>query len=185
MADNALINTLLLANTDESASSLRRALDCTSRLWVSNTTDSALDILNDSSIELIISTQDFASSMGLNFFEQIMPEYPDPVRIMITEKEDLDSVVEAINKGRIYKYILQPWTDEQIVTVVREASDLFHLRTDLDKKVIEFSDQLIQAELNIESIIEDIQASDTLTPQQKFDFITRLKSTISLLDSPD
>ena len=90
MADNALINTLLLANTDEAASSLRRALDCTSNLWVSTITDNALKVLHASSIELIISTQDFASSQGLNFFEQIMPEFPDPVRIMITEKEGLD-----------------------------------------------------------------------------------------------
>ena len=143
MADNALINTLLLANTDEAASSLRRALDCTSNLWVSTITDNALNVLHASSIELIISTQDFASSQGLNFFEQIMPKFPDPVRIMITEKEGLDSVVDAINKGRIYKYILQPWTDEQIVTVVQEASDLYHLRTSLEKRVSEFSDQLI------------------------------------------
>ena len=98
MADNALINTLLLANSDDVASSFRRALGSTSKLWVSNTTDNALNVLSGSSIELIISTPDYASSSGLHFFEQIMPEYPDPVRIMIAEQSELDSVIEAINK---------------------------------------------------------------------------------------
>ena len=104
---------------------------------------------------------------------------------MITEKEGLDSVVDAINKGRIYKYILRPWTEEQIVTVVREASDLFHLRTNLDKRVSQFNDQLIQAELNLESLIEDIKSLKMISPQTKFNFITRLKSTITLLESPE
>ncbi len=50
-----------------------------------------------------------------------MPEFPDLVRIMITEKDGLASVIEAINKGRIYKYIVRHWTEEQINTVVQEA----------------------------------------------------------------
>ena len=53
-----------------------------------------------------------------------MTQFPDPVRIMIAEKEGLESVIEAINKGQIYKYVLRPWTDDQISTIVREASDL-------------------------------------------------------------
>ena len=95
---------------------------------------------------------------------------------MITEEEGLDSVVEAINKGRIYKYNLRPWTEEQVVTVVREPSDLYHLRTNLDKRVSQFNDQLIQAELNLESL-------NMISPQTKFDYITRLKSTIAFFKS--
>ena len=114
-----------------------------------------------------------------------MPEYLDPVRIMITEKDDLDSVIEAINKGRIYKYIVRPWSVTQVATVVGEASDLYHLRTDLEEKVFNYNEQLIQAELNLESIIEDIQASDKLDSQTKFDYIARLKSTITLLGEPE
>ena len=110
MADNALINTLLLANSIDLALPLREALSDTSKVWVSTTTDGALDVLSDSSIELIISTTDFASS-GLSFFEQIMPDHPDPIRILISEQDKMDNAIDAINKGRIYKYILNPWTE--------------------------------------------------------------------------
>ena len=183
MADNALINTLLLANSIDLALPLREALSDTSKVWVSTTTDGALDVLSDSSIELIISTTDFASS-GLSFFEQIMLYHPDPIRILISEQDKMDNAIDAINKGRIYKYILNPWTDEDIVTIAREASELYHLRTDLNKKVSEFSEQLIQAELNLEALIEDIEASKALDAQTKLDYITRLKSTITLLGTP-
>ena len=112
MADNALINTLLLAESEEVASSFRRLLDSTSNLFVSNTTDAAINYLSDSPFELIISTPGFASSTGFHFFEEIMTQFPDPVRIMIAEKEGLESVIEAINKGQIYKCVLRPWTDD-------------------------------------------------------------------------
>ena len=69
----------------------------TSKVWVSNTTDGALDVLSDSSIELIISTTDFASSR-LSFFEQIMPDHPDPIRILISEQDKMDNAIDAQTK---------------------------------------------------------------------------------------
>ena len=185
MADSALINSLLLAESEEVASSSRRALDSTSNLFVSNTTDAAINYLSDSPFELIISTPGFASSTGFHFFEEIMTQFPDPVRIMIAEKEGLESVIEAINKGQIYKCVLRPWTDDQISTIVREASDLYHMRTSLDDRVNQFNEQLIQAEHNLEALIQDIQMNEILSISEKFDLITILKSTITLLESPE
>ena len=114
-----------------------------------------------------------------------MTQFPDPVRIMIAEKEGLESVIEAINKGQIYKYVLRPWTDDQISTIVREASDLYHMRTCLDDRVNQFNEQLIQAELNLEALIQDIQMNEILSVSEKFDLITILKSTITLLESQE
>lgn len=114
-----------------------------------------------------------------------MTQFPDPVRIMIAEKEGLESVIEAINKGQIYKYVLRPWTDDQISTIVREASDLYHMRTSLDDRVNQYNEQLIQAELNLEALIQDIQMNEILSVSEKFDLITILKSTITLLESPE
>ena len=94
-------------------------------------------------------------------------------------------VEEAINKGQIYKYVLRPWTDDQISTIVREASDLYHMRTSLDDRVNQFNEQLIQAELNLEALIQDIQMNEILCLSEKFDLITILKSTITLLESPE
>jgi response regulator RpfG family c-di-GMP phosphodiesterase len=184
MEDESKVNTLLLANNDEVISSFRRALSSTSNLLTSSSTEGALEILAGSEIEVIISTPDFASSSGLHFFEQIMPDFPDPVRILITDKDDLDAVIEAINKGQIYKYVVRPWTDRQIDNILKEASKLYHLRTDLDKKVSDYNEQLLQVELNLESLIEDIEASGQINTNVKFDYITRLKSTITLLGTP-
>ena len=50
MADNALINTLLLTNIVDLSLPVRKALSDVSMVWVSITTDGVLDVLSDSSI---------------------------------------------------------------------------------------------------------------------------------------
>ena len=68
--------------------------------------------------------------------------------------------------------------------ILKEALELYHLRTDLDRKVSDYNEQLLQVELNLESLIEDIEASHQINTNVKFDYITRLKSTITLLGTP-
>jgi len=177
--------TLLLADNQDVITSFRSALFDSSELLVASTTAQALNYLESSKVEVIISCPKFSNSTGIHFFEQIMTDHPDPVRILITEKNDLDCVLDAINQGRIYKYILKPWDASQLDNLVSEASKLYSLRTDLEKRVSNYNEQLLQVELNLESLIEDLDTSNELSTNAKFDLITRLKSTIALLGIPD
>jgi len=176
---------LLLADRPEVINSFQVALSSSIELQVASTTAQALNYLESTEVEVIISCTKFSSSTGIHFFEQIMSEYPDPVRILITDKDNLDCVIEAINKGRIYKYILKPWDESQLQKLVCEASKLYSLRTDLEKRVSNYNEQLLQVELNLESLIVDIDVSNELSTNAKFDLITRLKSSINLLGIPD
>ena len=177
--------TLLLADNKDVITSFRSALTASAELLVASTTAQALNYLESSKVEVIISCPKFSNSTGIHFFEQIMSDHPDPVRILITEKNDLDTAIDAINKGRIYKYILKPWDESQLGELVCEASKLYSLRTDLEKRVSNYNEQLLQVELNLESLIDDIDTSNELSTNSKFDLITRLKSTIILLGIPD
>ena len=180
-----LSRTLLLADKPEVINSFQGALSASAELLVASTTAQALNYLESTEVEVIISCPKFSTSTGIHFFEQIMSDFPDPVRILITDKENLDYVIEAINNGRIYKYILQPWDESQLEELVCEASKLYSLRTDLEKRVSNYNEQLLQVELNLESLIDDIDTSKELSTDSKFDLITRLKSTITLLGIPD
>jgi len=180
-----LSRTLLLADKPEVINSFQGALSASAELLVASTTAQALNYLESTEVEVIISCPKFSTSTGIHFFEQIMSDFPDPVRILITDKENLDYVIEAINNGRIYKYILQPWDESQLEELVCEASKLYSLRTDLEKRVSNYNDQLLQVELNLESLIVDIETSKELSTDSKFDLLTRLRSTITLLGIPD
>jgi len=47
---------------------------------------------------------------------------------LLTGHADIDAVIDAINKGQIYKYIAKPWNESELKAMVNEAAMLFHER---------------------------------------------------------
>ena len=50
-------------------------------------------------IDVVISDQKMPDISGVEFFEMIMADHPDPVRMLLTGHADIDAVIDAINKG--------------------------------------------------------------------------------------
>jgi FixJ family two-component response regulator len=48
--------------------------------------------------------------------------------MLLTGHADIDAVIDAINKGQIYKYIAKPWNESELRDLVKEASALYHDR---------------------------------------------------------
>jgi response regulator RpfG family c-di-GMP phosphodiesterase len=65
---------------------------------------------------------------GSEFFQRIKDSDPEVVRLLITGYADLQSVIQAINQGHIYRYITKPWDSTEIRTIVREACQRYRMR---------------------------------------------------------
>lgn len=86
-----------------------------------NTSD-ALTILEENpDISVILSDQKMPDQTGVEFFEEIRTKYPGPVRILITGYTDIESVINAINRGHVFRYIKKPWTDVDVQSAIEEA----------------------------------------------------------------
>ncbi len=84
----------------------------------------ALDILEqEGEIAVIISDQRMPYMSGTEFLSLTASQYPDIIRIILTGYTDVDDLVEAINTGKVFKYVTKPWDDEELKTVVRQAVD--------------------------------------------------------------
>ncbi len=74
-------------------------------------------------LRIIFSDQRMPGRSGTALFEEIRERYPLPVRILLTAyTEDLNTVVDAINKGNVYRYARKPWILEDIRTIISEAN---------------------------------------------------------------
>ena len=62
---------------------------------------------------------------GVQFFEEMRDTYEDPVRMLITGYTDIESVIDAVNRGHIFRYIKKPWTDSDIRSAIEEASKFY------------------------------------------------------------
>jgi response regulator RpfG family c-di-GMP phosphodiesterase len=79
-------------------------------------------------ISLIISDQRMPGMTGSQFLEQAVGLAPHAMRFILTGYADLDAVIDAVNKGRIHRYISKPWNDEEMLAQVRAALAQVELR---------------------------------------------------------
>lgn len=84
----------------------------------------ALDLLaQESDIAVIISDQRMPIMSGTEFLSLTATQYPDIIRIILTGYTDVEDLVEAINAGKVFKYVTKPWEAEELKAVVRQALD--------------------------------------------------------------
>lgn len=76
-------------------------------------------------ISIVLSDQRMPDKTGVQFFEEMREQYPNPIRMLITGYTDIESVIDAVNKGHIFRYIKKPWTDVDIKTAIDEASKFY------------------------------------------------------------
>ncbi|MBD1940573.1 response regulator [Microcoleus sp. FACHB-68] len=84
----------------------------------------ALDILATAGdIAVIISDQRMPLMSGTEFLSLTATQYPDVIRIILTGYTDVEDLVEAINSGKVFKYVTKPWDAVQLLALVRQAVD--------------------------------------------------------------
>ena len=84
----------------------------------------ALEILSkEGDVAVIISDQRMPMMSGTEFLSLTATQYPDIIRIILTGYTDVEDLVEAINAGKVFKYVTKPWDDEELKRVVRQAAE--------------------------------------------------------------
>jgi DNA-binding NtrC family response regulator len=85
-------------------------------------------ILDSQEIGVIITDQRMPGMTGIEFLESILPVYPDTIRILLTGFSDINAVMDAINRGQVYKYLVKPWQNDELKMYIENALEIFSLR---------------------------------------------------------
>ncbi len=105
-------------------------------------------ILEEQEIGVIITDQRMPVMTGIEFLESILNVYPDTIRILLTGFSDMNAVMDAINRGQVYKYLVKPWQNDELRLYIQNALEIYHLR--LENK--DLAKQLKQANLELERL---------------------------------
>jgi response regulator RpfG family c-di-GMP phosphodiesterase len=89
----------------------------------------ALAILNERDFAVIISDQKMPEMLGLDFLIESRRIRPHASRILITAVLSLPTIVDAINKGEIFRFVAKPWLREELIATVRNAVQRHELVT--------------------------------------------------------
>jgi len=97
--------------------------------------DEALSVLKKTEIQLIVSDQRMPGMTGVEFLEKALPIYPDAIRIVLTGFSDIAAIIDAINKGKVFRYISKPWDETELRMTIENARMLFKLQLN-NKKLL-------------------------------------------------
>ena len=108
------------------------------KVFIASSGAEGLNILNDErDIQVIICDQRMPHSTGVEFFQVVRKAHPYPVRILLTGYTDVEAIIDAINKGEIFRYIKKPWDELELQNAIQNAHELYTTRWQLRRKVSE------------------------------------------------
>lgn len=81
----------------------------------------ALGRLKEQVFSVVITDQQMPMLTGLEFLSQVKQMQPDATRILITAVLNLSTVIDSINKGEIFRFIVKPWLREELLVTVKNA----------------------------------------------------------------
>lgn len=110
--------------------SFRREFD----IFTTTSAQDAVQHLNEHEVHVVISDQKMPDVSGVEFFEMIIPDFPDPARILLTGYSDLEAVIDAINKGQIFRYLTKPWDENDVRMSIKNGYDMWESRVELRER---------------------------------------------------
>ena len=115
----------------------------------------ALESFDDNpDVAIIIADQKMTGMSGVELLTALHEIDSTPIRIVLTAYSDFQDIIEAINRGRIYEYILKPWDEEDLRAVLKKAAEKFLLARENIRLIAELqrkNDELSQANLQLKN----------------------------------
>jgi len=123
LAHSKKSRTLLLVDDEENiVSSLRRLLRRDGYHIVTACSGAeGLRRLAEHEIDVIVSDQRMPGMTGVEFLHRAKDLYPQTIRMVLSGYTELQSIIDAVNEGAIYKFLTKPWDDERLRGHVAEA----------------------------------------------------------------
>jgi len=81
--------------------------------------------LDDESYAIVVSDMRMPQMDGVELLNRLATEYPDTIRIMLTGNSDQQTAMDAVNQGRVYKFLTKPCSAADLKTTLEEALTLY------------------------------------------------------------
>ena len=134
--DNHGFNILYVDDEENNLTSFRAALRRYYHIFTAQSGAEGMEIISKNDIHIIVTDQRMPNMTGVQFLQHI-PDEPDNIRMILTGFSDMEAIIEAINTGKVYRYITKPWDKDELKITIDNALEAVRLRRDNKHLVLE------------------------------------------------
>jgi sigma-B regulation protein RsbU (phosphoserine phosphatase) len=163
ISSNPIYSVLYVDESEQNLESFESAFSQDYHIYTATSGRAGLEIMEQKTMQLVIADQRMPDMSGIELLERIMVEYPDCMRMIMTGMGDQDVVMEAFNRGYIYRYVAKPWKTEDLKMSIDSAMEMYNLKVqnrdlinyledakrNLEQKVMERTREIERQKMNI------------------------------------
>jgi response regulator RpfG family c-di-GMP phosphodiesterase len=123
----------------------------------------ALQVLQKQPVHVIMADQRMPHMTGVELLCRVQSQCPEAVRIVFTGYADIKAVIDAINQGRIYRYLTKPWDSDELRGLLHQACAEHDRIVERKRLLTDLRDHLAQG-LALETGLREAQYG-TLNPE--------------------
>lgn len=153
--------------------SIRRALHKTDlNVLLADSGQSALEVLARETVHVVVSDMKMPQMSGAELLEVVADQYPDTFRVVLSGYADIEATINAVNKGRIHRYLQKPWDNQALIKTIEDGLERVKLKDENNRL-----ERLIRAQ---NKKLKDINTGQELTIQKRTRQIRAALSKIEL-----
>lgn len=127
-----------------------------------------LELLHKNPVDIIITDQRMPGMTGIEMLVESRIISPNAVRMILTAYSDVKDIIDSINRGHIYRYILKPWSPDELRVTVARALQHYHLEQE--------NRTLVQ---QLQKSLEDLRAAqEELVQRERLSTLGRMASSV-------
>ncbi|MBV1873333.1 MAG: response regulator [Gammaproteobacteria bacterium] len=124
------------------------------RVLTANSSHAAFELLKKETVQLVMVDQRMPDMSGTQFLLQVKNKHPEIVRVILSGYSEASAMLEAINRGEVYRFLCKPWENDELKTTIRQCFE-HHALVDDNRKLLT---QLQQRNETLKILNERLQA---------------------------
>ncbi|MBN1180718.1 MAG: PAS domain S-box protein [Bacteroidales bacterium] len=129
-----------------------------------------LKILKQHLVKVVVTDQRMPGMKGTDFLEQVANKFPNTQRIILSAYTDSEDIIDAINKGKVFSYLVKPWNKRDVDVTFSKALEIYNLRQENENLLSELkqaNESLVRYNQELKESEEKFSSAFMLSPDFK------------------
>ncbi len=130
-----------------------------------NCSDARAQTMTNPEFAILLCDHLLPDGNGVDFLREMRTRYPTAIRILMTGVYDKNVALEGVNTGEVYRFLIKPFSNEELIAAIHQSIDRFQLQTEnarLQQQLVLQNEELKLANTQLERrvAIEEGRARD-------------------------